>query len=56
MISIYFPEEPNIQEKTAVRSFWESLRMVLTTKISDYALNFSCEYFAHNSLFVLKPF
>ena len=29
MISIYFPEEPNIQEKTAVRSFWESLRLVL---------------------------
>ena len=28
MISIYFPEEPNIQEKTAVRSFWESLRLV----------------------------
>jgi len=28
MISIYFPEEPNIQEKTAVRSFWESLSIL----------------------------
>ena len=35
MISIYFPEEPNIQEKTAVRSFWESLRLVFIMNLLD---------------------